>query len=730
MFSGRIEVNQAALNGETKETEKMPLASSCRGDLNARNCVFRGSLVCGGEGVFIATKVGENTFYGKLAKEVQSGTRESPMKVRLAKLAKTISKVGYTGAAMAAVSYILRIYAAEFNCNLGLFLGYYSSPSKLFPELLNVIMLCVTVIVVSVPEGLPMMITVVLSANMKKMLKDNVLVRKMVGIETAGSMNILFTDKTGTLTKGILRVNTVICGDGEALKGGGGDKFWRILCTALHYNNASNIVYQNDKPKAVGGNATDRALMEFICGKRPPAKLNVTKKIPFDSARKYSAVFTDGNFLPYTVKGAPEVILPQCKYYLNSAGETKHFEREKLKQVLDSYAARSVRLLAVAYGGGEGDLTLICVIGIKDELREESAQSVSRLNRAGIQVVMVTGDNIVTARAIAGECGILCSKYDWVTDSAELSAMSDAEIARRIKDLKVVARALPSDKSRLIRIAQSCGLVAGMTGDGINDAPSLKAADVGFAMVSGSDVAKEASDIVILDDNILSVAKAALYGRTIFKSIRKFVTYQLTVNICAVGLSVIAPLLGVNMPVTIVQMLWINLVMDTLGGLAFSGEPTRDAYMLEKPKSREENILNKYMISQVLWTGAYSLLLCLLFLKIPLLNGYIRQSGGGAYFMTALFALFLFIAIFNSLNARTHHINLCSRISGNKPFVFIMSLVFVVQSLMIYVGGSVFRTADLTAKEYILTLLLAFTVIPADIIRKLILKKMNKLRGV
>lgn len=269
-----------------------------------------------------------------------------------------------------------------------------------------------------------------------------------------------------------------------------------------------------------------------------------------------------------------------------------------------------------------------------------------------------------------------------------------------------------------------------MTGDGINDAPSLKAADVGFAMVSGSDVAKEASDIVILDDNILSVAKAALYGRTIFKSIRKFVTYQLTVNICAVGLSVIAPLLGVNMPVTIVQMLWINLVMDTLGGLAFSGEPTRDAYMLEKPKSREENILNKYMISQVLWTGAYSLLLCLLFLKIPLLNGYIRQSGGGAYFMTALFALFMFIAIFNSLNARTHHINLCSRISGNKPFVFIMSLVFVVQSLMIYVGGSVFRTADLTAKEYILTLLLAFTVIPADIIRKLILKKMNKLRGV
>jgi magnesium-transporting ATPase (P-type) len=269
-----------------------------------------------------------------------------------------------------------------------------------------------------------------------------------------------------------------------------------------------------------------------------------------------------------------------------------------------------------------------------------------------------------------------------------------------------------------------------MTGDGVNDAPALKAADVGFSMGSGSDVAKEASDIVILDNNIQSIAKAVMYGRTIFKSIRKFVTYQLTVNICAVGLSVIAPFFGVDTPITIMQMLWINLVMDTLGGLAFSGEPAREKYMTEKPKKRDENILNKYMISQVMWMGFYSLMLCLLFLRVPVLSSYLRQGANSEYFMTALFALFVFMAIFNSFNARTHNINLASHISGNKPFVLIMGIVFIVQSLMIYVGGKVFRTADLTFTEFIITLLLAFTVIPADIFRKLILKKKGKLNGV
>lgn len=738
--SGYLEVNQAALNGETKEAVKRPLGRTCKtDDLNAENALFRGSVVCGGEGILLVTRVGDDTFYGNMSLEVQSDTRESPMKVRLYKLAKTISKIGYSGAALVAVAYAFRILMSEFGFNLPLFISYYSSFNKLFPELLNIIMLSVTVIVVSVPEGLPMMITVVLSANMKKMLADNVLVRKMVGIETAGSMNILFTDKTGTLTKGQLSVSSVITGNGKTFKNvselQSNPDFWQIFYASAYYNNDSAYTYQKNIAKAVGGNATDRALLNYIAGKDSPLKLNLIKKLPFDSVRKYSLSHTNNASFKTLIKGAPEKILPNCTYCYNQKGEKVKLDLNYIEQIKKSNAENAVRLLAMAVSENiaeneNGEYTLVCLIGIHDGLRPECKDSVARLKRAGIQVVMVTGDNKETATAVAKRSGIVTSERDWITDSKELAELTDSQIEKKLQHLRVVARALPSDKSRLVRIAQNKSLVAGMTGDGVNDAPALKAADVGFAMGSGSDVAKEASDIVILDDNIHSVTKAVLYGRTIFKSIRKFVIYQLTVNLCAVGLSVIAPFLGVATPVTIMQMLWINLVMDTLGGLAFSGEPVRESYMTEKPKKREENILNKYMISQVLWTGCYSLMLCLMFLRIPLFSSYLRQDENSAYLMTALFALFMFIAIFNSLSARTHNINLTSHISGNKPFILIMSVVFVVQSFMIYIGGSVFRTSDLTAGEFIITIMLAFTVIPADIIRKLILKKKEKLYGV
>jgi calcium-translocating P-type ATPase len=737
LYSGCLEVNQAALTGETKEAIKRPNGRVCKtDDLTAGNAVYRGSAVTGGEGVFIVNRVGDNTFYGRLAREVQTETRESPMRVRLLKLAKTISKIGYSGAAMVAAAYIFRIIYKEFDFSLPMFVEYYSSWNKFLPELLNVIMLSVTVIVVSVPEGLPMMITVVLSANMKKMLNDNVLVRKMVGIETAGSMNILFTDKTGTLTCGSLSVSEIITGSGKtfdsAQKLKKSPEFLEIFRVSAYYNNGAGFSKDGD---AVGGNATDRALLRFITAREQPQKIKLIKKVPFDSERKFSLVHTEGYKYKTLIKGAPEKILPYCNYFLDEYGNNIKLDKAFIETTISERAKKAVRLLAMAVSENindseSGEYSLLCLIGIVDRVRPECRESVARLKKAGIQVVMVTGDNKETAKAVASDCGITVSDKDWVSDSKELSSLSDDEIEKRLGDLRVVARALPSDKSRLVRIAQKKGFVAGMTGDGVNDAPALKAADVGFSMGSGSDVAKEASDIVILDNNIQSVTKAVMYGRTIFKSIRKFVTYQLTVNICAVGLSVIAPFFGVDTPVTIMQMLWINLVMDTLGGLAFSGEPAREKYMTEKPKKRDENILNKYMISQILWMGFYSLMLCLLFLRVPILSNYLRQSGNSEYFMTALFALFMFMAIFNSLNARTHNINLGSHISGNKPFVFIMGIVFIVQSLMIYIGGRVFRTADLTFTEFIITLLLAFTVIPADILRKLILKKKGKLNGV
>ena len=282
---------------------------------------------------------------------------------------------------------------------------------------------------------------------------------------------------------------------------------------------------------------------------------------------------------------------------------------------------------------------------------------------------------------------------------------------------------MPQDKSRLVRLAKEKNLVVGMTGDGVNDAPALKKADVGFAMGSGTEVAKEASDIVILDDNILSIAKAISYGRTIFKSIRKFIIFQLTINLCAVSLSIIGPFIGIESPVTVMQMLWINMIMDTLAGIAFSYEAPLASYMEEKPKPKDEKIMNSYMYSEILFTGIYSSALCVFFLKSPWIGSIYRMNGTDKYLMTAFFALFIFMGIFNCFNARTPRLNLLSNLEKNKAFIIIILFIIIVQLYLIYYGGNLFRTYGLTVKELGITILIAATVIPVDWLRKLITKK-------
>ena len=269
-----------------------------------------------------------------------------------------------------------------------------------------------------------------------------------------------------------------------------------------------------------------------------------------------------------------------------------------------------------------------------------------------------------------------------------------------------------------------------MTGDGVNDAPAFKKADLGLAMGSGTEVAKEAADIVILDDNFKSITSAILYGRTIFKSIRKFIIFQLTVNLCAVSLSIIGPFIGVGVPVTVIQMLWINMVMDTLAGLAFSYEPALTEYMHEKPKNKNEHIINSYMLNEILFTGIYSSLLCIFFLKSKFINSLFRPSPNNIYLMTAFFGLFIFISIFNSFNARTNRLNILSNLIKNRVFIFIISLILVIQLLLIYYGGTIFRTSGLTLKELFIMILISSTVIPVDFIRKYILKKKGINTGV
>jgi len=303
--------------------------------------------------------------------------------------------------------------------------------------------------------------------------------------------------------------------------------------------------------------------------------------------------------------------------------------------------------------------------------------------------------------------------------------MSDDEIKNILPKIKIIARAKPTDKSRMVKIIKEMDLVVGMTGDGINDAAALKKADVGFAMGSGTDVAKEASDIVILDDNINSISMAILFGRTIFKNIRKFIIFQLTVNICALALSILGPFIGISTPVTVMQMLWINMIMDTLAGLAFAYEEPLESYMNEKPKTKNEPIINKYMYQEIILTGSYSAFLCIFFLKFPIFKEFITYDVNDKYFLTAFFCLFVFIGIFNAFNTRTNKINLAYRITNNKVFLVIFALVGIIQLYFIYFGGSIFRTYGLTLKELILILLIAFTVIPFDILRKILTKSDN-----
>jgi magnesium-transporting ATPase (P-type) len=304
--------------------------------------------------------------------------------------------------------------------------------------------------------------------------------------------------------------------------------------------------------------------------------------------------------------------------------------------------------------------------------------------------------------------------------SEELSRLSDARLKEILPRIAVVARALPNDKSRLVRVAQELDLVVGMTGDGINDAPALKRADVGFSMGTGTQVAKDAGDVIIIDNNLSSIVKAVLYGRTVFKSIRKFISLQLTMNLCATGVSIICPFIGVDTPVTVVQMLWINIIMDTLGGLAFAGEAPLLSYMSEKPKRRDEPILNGYMINQIVFLGGYTVALCLSFLLSGSFTSHFRSTDGNLCLLTAFFALFIFTSVFNCFNSRTDRLLPISGIRKNKAFILIMLAVLLVQIAFVYVGGSVLRTIPLTERELAFTMLVSLSVFPAELLRKLV----------
>ncbi|MBR5449434.1 MAG: calcium-translocating P-type ATPase, PMCA-type [Clostridia bacterium] len=712
LLSGELSVDQSALTGENVEVRKKA-GTPAGWDLSDEARVFRGSVIASGDGVMRVERVGVATFYGQVARDIQSKTRESPLKLRLSRLAGQISRLGYIAAAVVGAIYLITAFFVEKSVVM-------TDPVSIFTTLIHALTLMITVIVVAVPEGLPMMITVVLSANMKRMLRDNLLVKKPVGIETAGSLNILFTDKTGTLTTGRLSVDRIITYN-DTVRRMSTLRRMPYLYDALLLSAAYNTDTQRENGQIIGGNATDRAIADFFREESIPAA-TVISRTPFSSDLKYSSV-TLSDATTY-IKGAAEIILARTSFALDEKGNTVAFNKHYAADSLATALSAGERVIAVARSTGHSDaLTLIALVVLKDKIRDGVREAVAKIESAGIQIVMLTGDNPDTAVSIARECGFYKDTRGHISlTGADMERLTDEQLKAMLPSLRVLARARPSDKIRLVRLSQELELVVGMTGDGINDAPALKLADVGFAMGSGMDIAKSAGDVVILDDSIFSISRTILYGRTIFKSIRKFIKFQLIMNLAACGITLIGQILGMDNPITIIQMLWVNIIMDTLGGLAFAGEPPLDYYMKEKPKRRDEPIITRQMVGEVLGNGIFTLGVLVAFLTLNYFKDFYLSS---ARHLTAFYALFIFAGLFNCLSARGDRFFIFSKIGKNKPFILIMLFIAAIQILIVYYGGTLFRSTPLSIHELGFAILTALTVLVFDTIRR-IFKKLSR----
>ncbi len=729
VIDGELKVDQSALNGETEEATKRPQTEGGTYDIKDllnRHYAYRGTVVCGGEGYLEVKVVGDKTLFGELALEVQEETRETPLQVKLGTLAKQISTFGYIGA----IAIVIGILAKTFVAG-----DLPSDFAGWVILLINAITVAVTIIVCAVPEGLPMLTSILLSYQSMRMAKDNVLVRKINGLETAGSLSILFSDKTGTITEGRLSVVEMATGNVRRFKK------LNDMPAALKMDVVMGIGVNNSasvgENGVIGGNSTDRALMSFLMDCKAADQIalaDVRQFNAFNSTKKTSSVTISSNGKTVTyLKGAPERLLDRCVSYIDENGETKPLtEKNYLVSYINEQAGRSMRLLAVAKAEGPDEnnetLTLLCILSIRDNVRKEAAVAIREVQNAGVQVVMVTGDRKETAVAIAKEAGLLKDSADVALTSAELAEKSDEEIKVLLPNLRVVARALPTDKSRLVALAQELDMVVGMTGDGVNDSPALKKADVGFAMGSGTEVAKEAGDITILDDNFASIEKAILYGRTMFKSIRKFLIFQLTVNVAAVLTCFIAPLLGENTIMTVIQLLLVNLAMDTLAAIAFGSEPALKEYMREKPVPRRESIVTRDMLFEVITSALYITTACLCIRFLPVFRQWFGIAGMedahlATYLNSAVFATFMMGITMNGFNARTAHINVFEHLGRNTNFLLVMGTILAAQFVFVTVGGEVLSVTALNPVTWLICLVAALLVIPVDFVRRAYINK-------
>ena len=639
-------------------------------------------------------------------------------------LAGQISKFGYIGALIIVVALIITNIIQYGGIAEYFGMGWIG----ILKNILTIAVTALTIIVAAVPEGLPLIINLITAQNAKVMIKHNVLAKHTNKIPEAGNIQLLCTDKTGTLTVGKLVPVENVMGDGKSIIED------ENTYNLFKYNvilNSSAMFDENNK--IVGGNATERALLSLVNAdeyKKITGSTTIVNKKSFNSANKFSAVETEYNGETFTYyKGAPERLIDAATKCVTLNG-LEPIDKDKLKMIVRSYTVKAMRVIATGYSssklpedGFPNDLIITSLVAIRDDVRPEVPEAVAKMHDAGVQVMMVTGDVIDTAKAIAKDAGLITSESDIAMSAIDFDALSDEEAKEKLPYIKVIARATPNTKLRIVRLAQELGLCVGMTGDGTNDAPALKAADVGFSMGSGTDVCKEAGDIIITDDNFVSITDAVLLGRTFMHNVMKFLKFQLPINVGLVILSILYPIIMAVEAVAAVQILVINIVMDSLNSLSFGGEPAKDEYMKEKPIPKGSKLLSKETIGQI----AVSVVAFIGIFGITLLPPVQKIFGNNeSVYATARFALLVMMATFNGFNIRTDGFNLFKGIRKNKLFVEIAVAIFALTFVLAQFGGDIMGCTAMTLMQWGVTVGLAFMIVPIDLVRKAVIKIKRK----
>ena len=730
IVNGEISVNNAAINGETKECRKIPSANYKHVKTTSTTAytdqcsLFAGTVIMSGEGKMIVTDVGVNTVNGDTLVKMQ--TLEPPktaLDIALDHLCDFISKWGTIAAVLAFV-----IMTITGILNAGSLSQYFSGNileniQKVAQNISNAL----TIIVAAVPEGLPLIVKLVTKQNVSTMEKFNILAKNTGKIPELAYVNLICTDKTGTLTTGEMTSTVMVNGNCQDIFNKE-SSLNELIDLNICMNNSAVF---DSNGNITGGNSIDRAVLDMLSpedAQKIQNKAIMKKRVPFSSENKFSAVTLNNGANDFTVyKGAPEKLIEKCKFYLDNDGivtELTEEKRKALKSHIKGLTEKAMRCIALTISDQTDDdlpdeMNLLGVIGVVDPVRNEVPEAVKIAHKAGIQVIEITGDCMETAKAVAMEAGIY-KPGDLAVTNDEFEAMSDVKVKEIIPQLRVISRCSPNTKLRLVTLAQEIGMSVAMTGDGVNDAPALKKADVGFGMQDGSDVAKEAADIVLTDNNFASVVKAVELGRTFMHNIMMFLEFQLPINISLLILSMVFPIIsGGSALLAAVQILIVNIIMDSLNSLSFGGEPPKEEYMNEEPIMKGSGLFIRGAKGRIALSSIVFIALFGVITFGPVGNMFATKLSA----MTARFALLCLMAVFNGFTIRTDSMNLFKGIKNNKLFVYIALGIFAMAVVLCNFVGNLVQTTPMDVKQWIVVLVTAFMVVPVDWIRKAICKK-------